>query len=127
MLTCRPRISYTVGNFTAVLNRRSGAMAFRVNWEGVFPAVTTQFREDFSLDLEATRRVIEALIRDGVSGLIIGGTVGENCSLARPEKLALLEAAKDVARGRVPVIAGVAEYTTAFAADYAREAARIGV
>jgi dihydrodipicolinate synthase/N-acetylneuraminate lyase len=102
-------------------------MAFRVDWQGVFPAVTTQFREDFSLDIEATRRVIDALIRDGVSGLIIGGTVGENCSLAAREKIALLEAAKDVSRGRVPVIAGVAEYTTAFAADYAREAARIGV
>ena len=102
-------------------------MAFRVGWEGVFPAVTTQFREDFSLDLEATRRVIEALIRDGVSGLIISGTVGENCSLSASEKMSLIEAAKDVARGRVPVIAGVAEYTTAFAAAYAREAARVGV
>ncbi len=102
-------------------------MAARVAWEGVFPAVTTQFREDFSLDIEATRRVVEALVRDGVSGLIVGGTVGENCSLARPEKIALLEAATDVARGRVPVLAGVAEYTTAFAADFAREAARAGV
>jgi 4-hydroxy-tetrahydrodipicolinate synthase len=102
-------------------------MAFRVGWEGVFPAVTTQFREDFSLDLDATRRVIDALIRDGVSGLIIGGTVGENCSLSASEKVSLIEAANDVARGRVPVIAGVAEYTTAFAATYAREAMRVGV
>lgn len=102
-------------------------MAFRVDWEGVFPAVTTQFREDYTLDIEATRRVIDALIRDGVSGLIIGGTVGENCSLARTEKIALLEAAKDVVAGRVPVIAGVAEYTTAFAAEFAGAAARIGV
>jgi len=68
-------------------------MAARVAWEGVFPAVTTQFREDFSLDIEATRRVVEALVRDGVSGLIVCGTVGENCSLTRPEKIALLEAA----------------------------------
>ena len=78
-------------------------MAFRVNWEGVFPAVTTQFRDDYSVDIEATRRVIDALIRDGVAGLIICGTVGENCSLAAPEKIAVVEAAKDVARGRVPV------------------------
>jgi 1-pyrroline-4-hydroxy-2-carboxylate deaminase len=102
-------------------------MAFRVDWEGVFPAVTSQFRENYSLDLPATQRVIDALIRDGVSGLIIGGTVGENCSLSGSEKVALLEAAKDAARGRVPVIAGVAEYTTAFAAQFAREAARVGV
>ncbi len=38
-----------------------------VDWRGVYPAVTTQFREDFSLDLEATGKVIEALIRDGVA------------------------------------------------------------
>ncbi|MGE0752469.1 MAG: dihydrodipicolinate synthase family protein [Variibacter sp.] len=102
-------------------------MAYRVNWEGVFPAVTTQFRPDYSVDLDATKRVIEALIRDGVSGLIICGTVGENCSLAQREKLSLLETAKDAAKGRVPVISGVAEYTSAFAIDYAREAEKIGI
>src|SRR5918998_6234849 len=87
----------------------------KVSWEGVFPAVTTQFREDFSLDVEATRRVMDALIRDGVSGLIVCGTVGENTALTRSEKIEVMEAAKDVARGRVPVIAGIAEYTTPFA------------
>jgi 4-hydroxy-tetrahydrodipicolinate synthase len=102
-------------------------MGKSVSWQGVFPAVTTQFREDFSLDLDATRRVMDALIRDGVSGLIVSGTVGENTALARDEKIAVMEAAKDIARGRVPVIAGVAEFTTAFACDMAKEAARIGL
>ena len=102
-------------------------MAARIGWEGVFPAVTTQFRDDYSLDIDATRRVIEALIRDGVAGLIVCGTVGANCSLARDEKIAVIETARDAAKGRVPVIAGVAEYTTAFAADFAREAKRAGV
>ena len=102
-------------------------MAARIGWEGVFPAVTTQFREDHSLDLEATSRVIDALVRDGVSGLIVCGTVGENTSLSRHEKVAIMEAAKSAARGRVPVIAGIAEFTTAFACDTAREAARVGI
>lgn len=102
-------------------------MAKAVAWEGVFPAVTTQFRPDLSLDVDATRQVMEALIRDGVSGLIVCGTVGENGSLAKAEKITLMEAAKDVARGRVPVIAGIAEMTTAFASDMAREAERIGL
>jgi 4-hydroxy-tetrahydrodipicolinate synthase len=97
-----------------------------VNWNGVFPAVTTQFREDFSLDLDATREVIKGLLRDGVSGLIIAGTVGENCSLSKSEKVALLEAAVDVTAGRVPVLAGIAEYTTALASDMAREARKAG-
>ena len=99
----------------------------KISWEGVFPAVTTQFRDDLSLDVEATRQVMDALIRDGVSGLIVCGTVGENTSLTRSEKVAIMEAAKDVARGRVPVIAGVAEFTTAFACETAREAARVGI
>jgi dihydrodipicolinate synthase/N-acetylneuraminate lyase len=102
-------------------------MTAKVDWQGVFPAVTTQFKNDLSLDLDATRRVMDALIRDGVSGLIVCGTVGENCSLTRAEKIAVMEAAKDVARGRVPVISGIAEFTTPFAAKMAREASRIGI
>jgi 4-hydroxy-tetrahydrodipicolinate synthase len=89
--------------------------------------VTTQFREDLSLDIDATARVMEGLIRDGVSGLVVCGTVGENCSLARQEKVAVMEAAKGVARGRVPVVSGIAEFTTPFAIEMAKEAARIGL
>jgi dihydrodipicolinate synthase/N-acetylneuraminate lyase len=101
----------------------------RCSWTGVFPAVTTQFKADgkFSLDLDSTARVIEALIRDGVSGLIICGTMGEGCSLTRDEKLGLYEMAKSVAARRVPVIGGVAEYTTPFAIETARAAERIGL
>ncbi|MBP2230062.1 4-hydroxy-tetrahydrodipicolinate synthase [Azospirillum agricola] len=102
-------------------------MTARISWEGVFPAVTTQFREDLSLDVDATAKVIDALVRDGVSGLIVCGTVGENTSLTRAEKVAVMEAAKATAAGRVPVICGIAEFTTAFAADTAREAARVGI
>lgn len=102
-------------------------MANKIGWEGVFPAVTTQFKPNFELDIEATAKVMDGLVRDGVSGLIVCGTVGENTSLSRSEKVAVMEAAKDVSRGRVPVIAGVAEFTTAFASEVAREAARIGL
>ena len=101
-------------------------MARQVSWRGVFPAVTTQFRDDFSLDVEATRRVVAGLIRDGVSGLVVCGTVGENCSLTAGEKVQVIEAAVDVAKGKVPVIAGIAEFTTAFAIDTARAARAAG-
>lgn len=98
-----------------------------IGWTGVFPAVTTQFHDDLSLDLPGTERVIEGLIRDGVSGLIVCGSVGENTSLTRQEKVAVMEAAKGVARGRVPVVCGIAEFTTAAACEVAREAARVGI
>jgi 1-pyrroline-4-hydroxy-2-carboxylate deaminase len=102
-------------------------MANKIGWEGVFPAVTTQFKPNYELDLDATAKVLDGLIRDGVSGLIVCGTVGENTSLSRSEKVAVMETAKSVARGRVPVIAGIAEFTTQFASEVAKEAARIGV
>jgi 1-pyrroline-4-hydroxy-2-carboxylate deaminase len=99
----------------------------RIGWRGVFPAVTTQFREDFSVDLPATQKVIEGLIRDGVSGLIVCGTVGEGTSLAASEKRDVLAAAVEAANRRVPVLAGVAEYTTAMACDLARDCRKLGV
>ncbi len=102
-------------------------MAKKIGWEGVFPAVTTQFKPNFDLDLDATAKVLDGLIRDGVSGLIVCGTVGENTSLSRSEKVAVMETAKSVSRGRVPVIAGIAEFTTQFASEVAKEAARVGV
>jgi 4-hydroxy-tetrahydrodipicolinate synthase len=102
-------------------------MAKNPAWAGVFPAITTQFRADFTLDVEATRKVAAALVADGVSGLIACGTVGENNALSRDEKLAVMEALKDAAGGRIPVIAGVAEYTTAQARELAREAQRLRI
>jgi 4-hydroxy-tetrahydrodipicolinate synthase len=99
----------------------------RIGWRGVFPAVTTQFGEDFSLDLAATQKVIDGLVRDGVSGLVICGTVGEGTSLTAEEKRRVLAAAVEAAGKRVPVIAGVAEYTTAMACDLARDCRRLGV
>ena len=64
-----------------------------ISWEGVFPAATTQFAPDFSVDHDATGRVQDALIHDGVHGLIVMGTVGENNSLEPNEKRAVLKAA----------------------------------
>ncbi|HVC93706.1 MAG TPA: dihydrodipicolinate synthase family protein [Pirellulales bacterium] len=98
-----------------------------VTWHGVFPAVTTQFHADGALDLEATGRHVEALISAGVHGLIMLGTVGENCSLEYREKLAVLEATVVRVARRVPVLAGVAECTTALACRYAADARNLGL
>ena len=96
-------------------------------WQGVYPAATTQFAEDLSVDLHATQRVQTALVDDGVDGLIILGTCGENNSLEPDEKRRVLAGAVEAVGGRVPVIAGVSEMTTARAVDYARDAERLGV
>jgi 4-hydroxy-tetrahydrodipicolinate synthase len=96
-------------------------------WSGVFPATTTQFTRDEGLDVAATQKVVAALIDDGVDGVICMGTVGENCSLSAAEKRTLMAAIKEAADGRVPVLSGVAEYTTALAAQYARDAEKTGI
>jgi 4-hydroxy-tetrahydrodipicolinate synthase len=96
-------------------------------WSGVFPATTTQFTRDEHLDVGATQKVVDALIRDGVNGIICMGTVGENCSLSAEEKRTVMAAVKEVAAGKVPVLSGVAENTTALASAYARDAEKIGI
>lgn len=98
-----------------------------IDWSGVFPAVTTQFNDDFSVNLEATHRVISNLVRDSVSGLVVCGSVGENTSLTLDEKIAVTEVAVDAAKGRIPVICGVAEFTSAQAAKAANAVKRVGV
>jgi dihydrodipicolinate synthase/N-acetylneuraminate lyase len=99
----------------------------RVDWRGVFPAATTQFRDDQSLDLPATAAHLERLLRAGVHGLILLGTVGENCSLEYAEKLDVLRAAVRQVAGRVPLLTGVAECSTALACRFAADARQAGV
>lgn len=96
-------------------------------WQGVFPAVCTQFKADESLDLPATLAHVEAMLEAGVDGLVFLGTVGENCSLESVEKREILKAAVDHVAGRVPVLTGVAEYTTALACRFAADALKAGV
>ncbi|MGE0120094.1 MAG: dihydrodipicolinate synthase family protein [Dongiaceae bacterium] len=96
-------------------------------WTGIFPAVTTQFKPDQSIDFAATAAHIERLLRGGVHGFIMLGTVGENCSLQAEEKRQLLKLAVDTVKRRVPVLAGTAEYTTAAACKYAADAKAIGI
>jgi dihydrodipicolinate synthase/N-acetylneuraminate lyase len=99
----------------------------QVDWRGVFPAATTQFRDDGSLDLGATMAHVDAMIDAGIDGLIMLGTVGENCSLEATEKREVLKATVAHVGGRVPVLSGVAEYTTALACRFAKDAEAIGV
>ena len=97
-----------------------------VHWSGVFPAVTTQFRQDQSLDLPATARHLEAVVASGVAGLVACGSLGENQSLDPDEKRQVVANAVRTAAGRVPVVAGVAESSTAAAVRYVRDCAALG-
>ncbi len=98
----------------------------KITWDGVLPAVTTQFNDDFSIDFDSTEKVINNLIADGISGLVMCGTVGEGCSLNAAEKRQIIKLAVECSGGKVPVIIGVAEYTTALACELASDCEKLG-
>ena len=102
-------------------------MPLKVDWHGVYPAVPTQFHDDFTLDVPSTQKHVEALLEEGIHGLIMLGTIGENCSLSLDEKIKVLKATKEVCRDYVPLLNGIAEFTTANACETAKAAAGAGV
>jgi 1-pyrroline-4-hydroxy-2-carboxylate deaminase len=89
--------------------------------------VTTQFRVDQSLDLRATGKHVETLLQAGVDGLIMLGTVGENGTLEYAEKLEVLRSTRQQVGKRAPVLAGVAESSTALACRFAADAQKAGM
>jgi 4-hydroxy-tetrahydrodipicolinate synthase len=99
----------------------------KVTWKGVLPAITTQFRPDQSLDLAATSKHLDAMIHAGIHGVVLLGTVGENTALEYEEKLEVIRELINTAKRRIPVLTGVAEYTTALASRFAKDAEKLGV
>jgi 4-hydroxy-tetrahydrodipicolinate synthase len=99
----------------------------KITWQGVYPASTTQFNADQSLNLQATTQHVEKMIAAGMHGMIMLGSVGENTTLEYAEKLDVLKATLQQVRGRVPVVTGVAETTTRLACRFAEDARKAGV
>jgi 4-hydroxy-tetrahydrodipicolinate synthase len=99
----------------------------RVNWKGVFPAVTTKLNDDGSLDHDAIKAGLNRLIDNGVGGVVMMGMVGENAQLSSQEKRTVLKIAVETVKGRVPVISGLAETNTASAIQFAQDAEQLGV
>lgn len=98
-----------------------------VNWSGVFPAVTTKMKADGSLDEAAIKKGLQRLLDGGVGGVVMMGMVGENASLTPEEKRRVLTIARDTVGGRVPIVSGCAETSTAAAMQFARDAEAIGI
>ncbi|MBX3731612.1 MAG: dihydrodipicolinate synthase family protein [Verrucomicrobiae bacterium] len=96
-------------------------------WSGVFPAITTQMHRDGSLDLEGTAAHAEALIRSGISGLIVLGSLGENQSLDAGEKQRVMAAMREAVAGRIPLLSGVAEGSLEAAVRHVREGEALGL
>jgi 4-hydroxy-tetrahydrodipicolinate synthase len=93
---------------------------------GTGTALVTPFRRDGSLDEPTLRALIKRQIDAGVDFLVPCGTTGESPTLTHEEHLHVVEIAVELAKGRVPVLAGAGGYNTAEVIALARELAEIG-
>ena len=91
-------------------------------WEGVMPAITTQFDESYQLDLTAFCVNLDAQINAGVHGIILGGTLGEASTLTVQERSLLLATTLERVADKIPVIMNITEQATTDAVNLAKQA-----
>ena len=84
----------------------------KINWQGVYPAITTKFDANDNLDLAAFTANLEVQLAAGIHGIILGGTLGEASTLTEDEKDQLIKSAIEVTKGDIPVIINIAEQST---------------
>lgn len=94
----------------------------KVNWQGVYPALTTKFKEDHTIDLPAFQKHLEFQLQSGIHGAIVGGSLGEASTLKLDEITQLLSAAKETLGDHIPVLINIAEASTADAIIAAKSA-----
>lgn len=98
----------------------------RILFEGCAPAVVCPMNMDGSVNFEAFDRLVEFLITEGVSALVVNGTTGEASTLSAEEKIELVKRAVAISNKRVPIIAGAGSNVTANAVKAALEAKEAG-
>jgi 4-hydroxy-tetrahydrodipicolinate synthase len=94
---------------------------------GCGTALVTPFREDQSLDETTLRSLIRRQIDAGIDFLVPCGTTGESPTLTHDEHFRVVEIALEVAKGKVPVLAGAGGYNTAEVIHLAKELKTLGV
>ncbi|MEO9965658.1 MAG: dihydrodipicolinate synthase family protein [Reichenbachiella sp.] len=94
----------------------------KINWQGVFPAITTKFDQNDNLDLDAFKKNLDVQIEAGIHGVILGGTLGEASTLTEEEKDQLIKCTLEVTDGKVPVVINIAEQSTKGAVAAAKRA-----
>lgn len=98
----------------------------KADWVGVFPAVTTPFFADGSVDYGFLARHVEWLVDKGCNGIIPLGSLGEAATLTFEEKTRVLEVCVEAVGGRVPVVAGNSGLSTDECVQLARVSERVG-
>jgi 1-pyrroline-4-hydroxy-2-carboxylate deaminase len=99
---------------------------FMINWTGVFPALTSKFDQNEDLDMVTYHHNLKVQIQSGVSGIILGGTLGEASTLIENEKETLVKFTREKVENTIPVILNIAEGSTKEAVKQASLAERWG-
>jgi 4-hydroxy-tetrahydrodipicolinate synthase len=92
----------------------------------VLVALVTPFAADGEVDWADVEKHIDDVINDGADGIVVTGTTGETSTLTDPEKLKLVEVAKDVANGRAKIITGGGSNETAHAIELYKHSEKAG-
>jgi 1-pyrroline-4-hydroxy-2-carboxylate deaminase len=82
-----------------------------ISWKGIFPAFTTKFTTNDTLDLALFEKGLQSQLDAGVDGIVLGGSLGEASTLTTDEKETLVKLAIEIA-GPVPVVLNIAEGAT---------------
>lgn len=97
-----------------------------MNWQGVLPAITTNFKSDLTVDHAALAKHCAWMIEHGCTGIVCCGSLGEGQTLAFEEKVAVARTCVAAVGRAHPVIMGIGSLSTAEAVALAEEAERAG-
>src|SRR5512137_85018 len=93
---------------------------------GSLVAIATPMRQGGALDLPALGKLIDFHVASGTAGIVVVGTTGESPTVDFDEHCQLIKAAVELARGRVPIIAGTGANSTSEAVELAEYAKKAG-
>lgn len=80
---------------------------------GTGVALVTPFKKDFSVDVEALKRIVNYQIDNGINYLVVLGTTGEPATLKKEEKELVIKTVIETNNGRLPLVLGVGGNNTA--------------
>ena len=96
-------------------------------FKGRLVALVTPFDDNNRVDYASLKRLIDFHVERGTDGLVIAGTTGESATLSRSEHIELVGRAIEIARGRLPIIAGTGSNSTAQTIDLSLAVADPGI
>jgi 4-hydroxy-tetrahydrodipicolinate synthase len=94
---------------------------------GSIVALVTPFDQEGAVDYTALQELIEWHIEQGTQGIVLCGSTGEGTSLTLSEKIAIFARGVEVAKKRIPIIAGTGTCATATTVELTQAAKAIGV